>query len=405
MTRILHTADWHIGKHLHKQELAPDLEMFFEWLIKTIHDERIDVLLVSGDIFDLANPSNVDEAQYFKTLSRLIGTGIKTIITGGNHDSVSLLDAPTPILDHFNIIVVGGARLDLNQEIMPIYDKDNQLDCCVLAVPFLREKDLRQANKADQFIDRHAMIKESIILRYRSLVQLARETYGENIPIIAMGHLFMSGSITSESERDIHVGTLDALKDDWIDDCGIDYMALGHIHKPQRIGKRDHVRYCGSPVFLDFSEREYQKQCIIFDVDESQVKNIRSVAIPVFRKMLKLSGNFNQITNQLLSINDAEKLPSFVELEIYLEGNDIEIIRELENFIVENPSDKYIILKQKFVSLEGIKNNLQDKNDKSINDLDPMEVFDQRLSSEDLDDVFKSQLKSCYQDVLESFTS
>ena len=112
--KILHTADWHIGKILHRQSLYDDISYFFDWLVQRITDEKIDLLLVSGDIFDLANPSNMDTKLYYQTLYRLSKTNVKVIITGGNHDSISLLDAPSSLLDVLDITVVGGAKDDIH---------------------------------------------------------------------------------------------------------------------------------------------------------------------------------------------------------------------------------------------------------------------------------------------------
>jgi exonuclease SbcD len=402
MVRVLHTADWHIGKQLHKYDLEADMVLFFDWLVDTIKKEKIDLILVSGDVFDLSNPSHADESLYFKTVGRLIQTGVRIVITGGNHDSVALLDAPRPILDNFNTHVIGGARENLEEEIIPIFDKKGVLNLCVLAVPYLREKDIRSGLRADQMSERHKIIKENIIQHYKSLVEIVKQKYGEKVPIIAMGHLFISGSLTSDSEREIHVGTLDGLKDDWIDECGIDYMALGHIHKPQRVGGRDHIRYSGSPIFLDFSEREYAKQCIQIDIEDFKIKEIKSLSIPTFRKLVRICGSFQEVTKALDQLEDHSTLPTFVDVEIGINDQEIEVIRLFEEYINARVNDNFIIVKQKFVNTSDTPHHISKDHHTKVAEMQPMDVFFQRLSTEDLDGEFKDQLVSCYREILDS---
>ena len=111
--KILHTSDWHIGKQLHKYDLSEDLDLFFAWLIAYIKTENIDVLLVSGDIFDQANHSQAAYKQYYDLLKNLISLDCKIILTGGNHDSPTVLNAPAELLKAFDISVTGGATEEL----------------------------------------------------------------------------------------------------------------------------------------------------------------------------------------------------------------------------------------------------------------------------------------------------
>ena len=297
--KILHTADWHIGKMLYKYDLNEDLKLFFDWLIDYVTTENIDLLLVAGDIFDLANPSNRDIRFYYEVLYRLNQSKTKVIITGGNHDSISMLDAPKNILNSFQIQVVGGVPDQMEEEIIPIYDAENQLQCVVLAVPFLRDKDLRKSVSADIDQNKAAIEKAAIKAHYDQLVEISLSKYGAETPIIAMGHLFMQGAETSDSERDIHIGNLGGISSDIIH-SRIDYMALGHIHKPQRIGKSDKIRYSGSPIFLDFSERNYEKQVIEIKIEQQKIIDIQSIKVPKNRELVKFSGDFKKIEQQLM---------------------------------------------------------------------------------------------------------
>ena len=151
--KILHTADWHIGKKLQKHELKADFDLFIEWLCNTIQAEEVDLLLVSGDVFDLANPSSEARSQYYKTLLKLKNLNCKIILTGGNHDSPAMLEAPREILQQLNISVIGGLPNDISETIIPIY-KDGKPQLVVAAIPFLRDADLRKGGESTSYEDR-----------------------------------------------------------------------------------------------------------------------------------------------------------------------------------------------------------------------------------------------------------
>jgi len=129
--KVLHTADWHIGKVLHKYALREEFNLFLNWIYDYIEKEKIDLLLISGDIFDIANPAVKDRELYYQFLSQLIKLDIKVIITGGNHDSVGLLNAPQKVLDQLNINVIGGATENIENELIEIKNENGQIKLVV----------------------------------------------------------------------------------------------------------------------------------------------------------------------------------------------------------------------------------------------------------------------------------
>lgn len=399
--KFLHTADWHIGKVLHKQDLHEDISLFFDWLEQYIISEHIDVLLVSGDIFDLANPANRDTTLYYNFLRRLSLTGVYTIITGGNHDSISLLNAPSALLQALNITVIGGVPDDFEKQLIPIYSKDEQLCAVVVAVPFLRDRDLRLSVSADLSLDKSKIIPIAIKQHYDSLVSKARELYGD-VPLIGMGHLFMQGSMISDSERDIHVGNLAGLERKMISDA-IAYMALGHIHKPQRIDKLDHIRYSGSPIYLDFSESGYEKIVVVVNVDNNNTLDIKSVRLPKFRNLIRTSGTVDEVKSYIDSYSDDLPLPAFAEVEITedtLRPTMINDIQEIES----NKNEKCIVIKTKVTYKDKTTTHHGYDQHLTIANLNPHQIFDIRLDGEMIDDVQKEDLKIVYHHILESFT-
>jgi DNA repair protein SbcD/Mre11 len=399
--KIVQTADWHIGKILHNQDLHDDIHLFFDWLLDYIKTENVDILMVSGDIFDLANPANRDIKSYYQMLYKLSLTNTKIIITGGNHDSVSHLDAPSHLLDVLNIVVIGGGRDDRNEMVLPCVNESGQVACVILAVPFLRDKDLRPTIKASEMNTKSEVISEAIKKYYDELVELAVSNYGTEIPIIAMGHLFMQGAITSDSERDIHVGNLEGLQSNIIHP-DIDYMALGHIHKPQTIGDKAHIRYCGSPIFLDFSEREYEKRIIVIEIENQNIKNIKPVTIPKSRELRKIVGTLSEVEMAISSYQNQFPLPSFLEIEVIEEKKDILKIQALDDLISKTAGLDYKILKHRITFLENRTSIsiLQDES-KTIQELSPLEVFKLKLSENTDNESINADLMEIFTHLLE----
>lgn len=399
MIKILHTADWHLGKMLYKYTLNEDIILFFDWLEAYIILEKIDVLLVSGDIFDLANPAARDIKLYYNFLHQLSLTGVKTIITGGNHDSVSLLNAPATLLSSLNISVIGGVPEDFYNQLIPIENNDKEIVAVVLAVPFLRDHELRASVAADQIEDKMEVIPLAIRRHYDLLVDEARHRYGK-VPLIAMGHLFMYGALTSESEREIHVGNLMGIDSLCIPEQ-ISYTALGHIHKPQKVDKNEFMRYSGSPIYLDFSESMYEKMVVRVELYENRVA-VHPVPIPKFRELLRLKGKLDEISRQLNQYKNPCSLKTLVEVEVIDKAFDATIIHEAQS-LESLQNGEYQVIKTKITFLDQRKGNaLGTEIQDHIENLDPWQIFDIRMETEEMEAQSREALKIAYLHILES---
>lgn len=400
--KVLHTADWHIGKVLHKHGLTTEFEMFLDWLIALIEEENIDVLLVSGDVFDVANPSVKDRSVYYNFLSRLIHCKTQVVITGGNHDSVGLIDAPHDILEQLSISVIGGAKEDLQDELIEIHGMDGKLELVVAAVPFLRDRDLRNLYSDVEFESREEAIRHGIKEHYQRLSDLCNEKY-PNVPAIAMGHLFAKGVSTSESEREIHIGNAAAIESNIFSDR-FGYVALGHIHRPQKIGGNDMMRYSGSPIALSFSEKEDRKCVLITELNDGRFEAPRTVYVPKRRELKKMKGSFDEVVAKLAEYNPQFDLKSFVELELIEENFSAAILSQIEELITQYSTDKrFVILKSRTTFVNGAK----DTSDlfvsgESIEDLKPIDVFEKLLEAETLSSEKSEMLKDAFVELLES---
>lgn len=400
--KILHTADWHIGKILHKHSLVQEMELFLDWLIQIMAEEEIDLLLVSGDLFDTANPSVKDRSVYYRFLSRLIGSKTQVIITGGNHDSVGLIDAPQEIFKHLKINVIGGAKPDLQDELVEVYDENQDLKLIVAAVPFLRDRDLRNLNTDEKFESRSEALKAGIEKHYATLSDLCDEQY-KGIPAMAMGHLYARGVTISDSERDIHIGNAAAIESSIFPDR-FSYVALGHIHRPQIIGKNPFIRYSGSPIALSFSEKEDQKCVLITELSDGKFTSPQVVFVPKNRQLKKVKGNLDEVKSKLNAYNPNFKLSSFIELEISEKDFSASILSEVEQLVSEHAnSEKFTILKSKTTFENGAKDTSDlFQRGESIEDLKPLDVFDKLIENETLSEDKKEMVKDAFIELLES---
>lgn len=311
--KILHTSDWHIGQRLHGNDRDEEHRLFFDWLIDQITTLQVDALLIAGDIFDVGFPSNSALKLYYTFLTSLIGTSCRQVlIIGGNHDYISTLEAPAKVLEALNIRVIGGARDNLEEEIITLNSTDGVPEVVVAAVPFLRDKDIRLVNMGESYEDRVQAVNHGIVNHYQQVAELAAN---KQLPIIAMGHLYVQGARLSESEREIHIGNLAGLDVRSFPDS-FDYVALGHIHRPQKLDPDGRVRYCGSPLPLSFSERQDQKQVIVVDVKDATISAINSIEIPGFRRLISFKGSFPDVELKMKGYETSSQLTDWAEVTI-----------------------------------------------------------------------------------------
>ena len=269
---ILHTSDWHLGRRLYGRMRYDEFEAFLNWLQDTISAQKVDILIVAGDIFDTMTPSNRAQALYYEFLGRVSKSCCQHIvIVAGNHDSPTFLDAPSNVLKFLNVHVIGTACEDLNDEVLVLDDADGAPHCIIAAVPYLRDRDVRSSAAGESADSKDVNVIKGIRAHYDKVASIAKtkqaklvEASQHPLPIIATGHLFAAGGTTTEDDgvRELYVGSLGKISADMFDD-GFDYVALGHLHIPQRVGGRESIRYSGSPIAMGFGEAKQQKQVLL----------------------------------------------------------------------------------------------------------------------------------------------
>jgi len=400
--KILHTADWHIGKVLHRHALRDELELFLDWLYKLIKDEHVDVLLVSGDIFDLANPAVIDRKLYYNFLRRLISLDIKVIITGGNHDAVGMLNAPKEILSELNIDVIGGAEEDIADELIPILNKNGNVELVIAAVPFLRDKDLRSKTIDSQYKSRTEAIRAGVKDHYNQLAQICEEQYS-GLPAIAMGHLYAKGVSTSESERDIHIGNAAAI-DSSIFSSTYNYVALGHIHRPQIVDKNEYIRYSGSPIALSFSEKSDKKSIVIVNVENGSIDAPQLIEIPQYRSLHKIKGSLDDVSKKLDEFNPEYPLKSFVELEVVEDSYNALVLTQVDELVEKYSDEKnFTILKTRTTFKDKISDtSTLFEEGEHIEDLKTIDVFQKLMINQELPVEKQLLLTEAFREILDT---
>lgn len=395
--KILHTSDWHIGKQLHKFDLSEDLDLFFEWLIAYIKNESIDVLLVSGDIFDQANPSQAAYKQYYDVLKQLINLDCKIILTGGNHDSASVLNAPAELLKAFDISVIGGSTDDIADMFIEIERKNEKL--VVAAIPFLKDRDIRKSAAGESYATKIEQIKSGL-QSYFSKINAHYTDHHNNEVFIVMGHLYVQGSEISESERDIQIGNQAGVEAHMFE--GIPhYVALGHIHKPQVISLEHNIHYCGSPIPLSFSEKEDCKQINVITVENQQIAQLDIVAIPKHRNLITFEGTLQEVADHINAYSEATTLMSLAEIIVNEDTESLDKRQAFEDLIdsQSNPNLKIVKSRLIFKSLiRGASDAFAVGTD--VADVTPMQMFEKKLELQS-GLANTEELKNAFREILE----
>jgi exonuclease SbcD len=399
--KVLHTSDWHIGRALYGRKRYEEFEAFFEWLAGFVEREGVDLLLVAGDVFDNSTPSNRAQELYYRFLCRVAGAADRhVVIIAGNHDSPSFLNAPRELLKFLNVHVVGTATGPPDDELIVIPGPDHEPRLIVLAVPYLRDRDIRIAEAGESMEDKERKIIEGIRDHYRGVGEAAerkRDDLNGPVAIVAMGHLFAAGGQTVEGDgvRELYIGSLAQVRRDVFPGC-IDYLALGHLHISQMVGDSEFVRYSGSPLPIGFGEAEQEKSVVLVEfIDGEPVATV--VPVPRFQDLKTLKGDWQNIAR---GIAELKALGSRAWLEIVYEGVEIAgSIRERLDEAIAGTGLEILRVKNNRVLERALSD--MDRGE-TLSDLDVTDVFKRCLEMHEVPEEQRPALLSAYQEVVVS---
>ncbi len=400
--KILHTSDWHLGSSLYGRKRYDEYELFLNWLSEYIENEDIDVLLVSGDVFDNSTPSTRAQELYYQFLYRMARTGgLQVVVTAGNHDSPSLLNAPKALLRTLDIHVIGSVTGDAGDEVLVLKNSDGVPALVVCAVPYLRDRDIRNAEPGESTEDKTKKLQDGIYAHYREVLDAAasiRAKIGDDLPVIAMGHLFVKGGHagTDDGVRELYVGNIALVRSDLI--CpGCAYLALGHLHRPQVIPGAVTCRYCGSPLPMGFGEAGQGKKVIVAESGPGSAFTTKEVPVPCFRQLLTLKGELEMVEARLQETCLAGK-PVWVEVILdddSAAANVQERLREMTSHTavqvlrVKNTAREEWALRQIEAGV-------------CLEDLNETEVFSRRLDAAKIPEEKRKDLMDAFAEILVS---
>jgi exonuclease SbcD len=371
--KILHTSDWHLGQSFMNNDREEEHQLALDWLVELIEKQQIDAFILAGDVFDIGNPPSYARRLYYDFLKKLIKTSCRhIIITGGNHDSPAMLNAPAELLKAFDIHVIGSATGDYVDEIVELKNKSGELEMVIAAVPFLRERDLRYSVAGESGAEQAKHLRKAIAGHYHEVAKLMDDYTGKNIPILATGHLYAAGATASAKQDNIYIGNMENIGASEFPEL-FDYVALGHIHRPQNIGKKKPIRYSGSILPLSFSEIKDQKSVVILSFLEKELQKTDIVNVPLFRQLKSIKGNLKKIKEQLNKLDEQPQvaLPPWVEIVVDSEIITPQVDLEIREFAKDMDLEILRVkIQRNQMSIEaGMEENVE------LDDLDELDVF------------------------------
>ncbi|MEH3114633.1 exonuclease SbcCD subunit D [Pedobacter terrae] len=403
--KFLHTADWHIGQLFHEYDRSYEHQQFLNWLVETLVAEKIEVLLISGDIFDSSNPSAASVRMFYRFLNEATTAlpDLQIIITAGNHDSAARLEAPKPLLESSNVHIIGmvekdaAGNIDFEKLLIKIHDASGAIKALCLAIPFLRMGDYPAiADCANPYT-------EGVTALYQDAFDYAQQYNTDNQPIIAMGHLHtLQAEITDldKTERLIMGGVECISATAFHPD--IKYVALGHIHKAQKIGGKEHIRYSGSPLPMSFSEIHYKHQVIVFDLDQ-EISDLKAIEIPVSVPLQRIPHQHQPLHEVIYLLeqlpvvdSNPENLP-YLQVRVLLDGPEPALRHKIETVLAGKPVRLAKIDAQYPASTKEAQELITAE---KLNELQPIDVFGKVYQSRYHSEV-PSEIMQLFQQVAE----
>jgi exonuclease SbcD len=370
--RLIHSSDWHLG-HMLRGEVTRELEhqAFLAWLLERCVDEAADALVITGDVFDTATPPASAERMWFEFLAavRRARPAMDVVAVAGNHDSPARIGASSSVLRELGVHVIGGlprtadGELDLERILIPVAGGRG----LVAAVPFLRP------------VDTPADVEDPLAAVYRDVIAAARARRAPGQALIVTGHLYVAGADAQFlSERRVSIGGQESAPLRLFPE-DVSYTALGHIHRPQRVG-RDTIRYAGAPIALSLDEADYKHQALAIDFAGADVAAIRALPVPrvidIVRVPRRGAAPLAEVLAALAALPEAlaERDPRrpYLEVVVALERPEPKL-RALVEAALEGKRARLVYL---HVEHTGDRAALGDRvTSQRLAELDPREVF------------------------------
>lgn len=397
--RILHTADWHLGRTLYQKTRYDEFRQFLEWLIQTIRAHSIDVLLVAGDVFDTIAPSYRAQELYYDFLSELAKTNCRhVVIIAGNHDSPTFLEAPRQLLKAMDVHVIGNVTDPMDREVLLLRDSEGNPELIVCAVPYLRDRDIRKSDALESLEVKELKLREGITNHYAEVARIAtsiRNALSFPVPIIAMGHLYTAGgeTIAGDGVRQLYVGNLAHVESTIFPEC-FDYVALGHLHVPQNVNGSETIRFSGSPIPMGFGEAHQRKFVNLVQWVDNRAA-VELIPVPQTQRLESIKGDWSCIERRLSELKPSK---DSIWLEIsYCGLEPIPDLREKIDKLIEGTE-----LEPLRVTDDRISQTILSQGDFSedLAELQPIDIFKRCLELNNVPEDQRKELETAYEEIL-----
>lgn len=399
--KVIHTSDWHLGQQLHSHSRQEEHRRALDWLADLVQVEEIDLVLVSGDVFDLTTPPNYARQMYYQFFERITRSGrTRVVITAGNHDSPATLHLADKFLLRHGIQIVGTGSEAVEKEILEIRTPSGQLQAVVAAVPFLRDSVILPAIPGESPRETIVRRRANIKAHYQQIGQALSQWQKAGVPLIATGHLYVRNSDDPEKQDNIYMG--DRANMDTADfPALLDYVALGHIHKPQALDPDGKIRYSGSLIPLSFSERPDDKQVWLLEFEGRHLKNVEARKVPLSRHLKTIACPPEKLREQLTGFAERHREPLepwvWVKLDC-TQGTPPQPVQLVAQAAEDLPLRVVTIT---LLHADGEKADHMPTED--LRNLSPIEVFDYVLAQNDITLTDAEALKSTFRELLERY--
>lgn len=449
--RIIHTSDWHLGQYFYGKSRANEHQQFLTWLLTQVTEHQIQAIIVAGDIFDTSTPPSYAREMYFDFIAKLQGKNCQLIILAGNHDSVAMLSEAQTVLASLSTRVITQvipvscgktneeelngkvedelsritlplntfSRKALAHQVFPLLDEKGQATAIICAIPFVRPRDVIKSRAGQSAKDKQQSLQQAISDHYQALYQHAltlvntiKQEQGIKVPIIATGHLTALGvslnDSKSDSVRDIYIGSLEAFPASAFPPA--DYIALGHIHRAQKIAKSEHIRYCGSPIALSFDEAKQDKRVLMVEFSSGKLEQVTDLIVPCTQPLYMVKTSVDELESSLndtllafekylenISVNskgssdkqaessvmsNSSTLKAWLDIEID-NGDHLSDLSQRVTELSENMPFEVLLVRRCKKARQRRQSQLSQEDNSVLSELSLAEVFDSRLSQLD----------------------
>ncbi|MBA6291134.1 exonuclease subunit SbcD [Colwellia sp. MB3u-70] len=418
--RIIHTSDWHLGQHFYGKSRAPEHQQFLNWLIEQSKSQQIDAIIVAGDIFDTGTPPSYAREMYFDFIAKLHQTHCQLVVLAGNHDSVAMLTESQKILQQLSTRVISAVSNNMAEQVFVLNSLKTEQQAVICAIPFIRPRDIVKSYAGQSANEKQRSLQQAITEHYQGLFEQAQglsqlnQADGTRLPIIATGHLTTIGASTSESVRDIYIGTLEAFPASEFP--AADYIALGHIHRPQKVTKSEHIRYSGSPIALSFDEANTQKSIVIAQFKAGELSNVELCKVPCFQPLAMVKTHLETLTEDISAVVESKTLESknaesentdlknigsqnsqaekqdkiWLDIEIESAEYLLDLSARIEQIVKEMPVEVLLVRRSKKARQQMPSHEKK----VTLSELSVQEVFDARMALEPWDSDEQQQRKT-----------